>query len=432
MLQIEKEEIMSKKKETVQTQLKAKMTVDQVVREIKRISALLDKEPSQVKFRELVENGLSERQMARFGGLGILKKAHFPNEDKALGDIKNVKNQNKYITKLENELASKELFEKNLNNVLSSLKPIKFKNYKVKKKKTIKRALNVVLSDLHIGSDINKEETGKLDFGKVEEARRLARIVSEIIEYKPQYRNETELHVNILGDIIENKLHDLGDDSAPVAEQAARAIYLLTQALAHLSAHFPKVTVNFQTGNHGRNTGRHHTRAVSQKWDSIETIVYYAIKNSLANNKNIIFNLPLTPYLIYEVFGHKIFTTHGDSVLNVGYPGTAIKTGSLEDQVNRINASLADDDEIAVFIVGHVHVGSITHLSNGATLLTNGAMVPANAFAVSIGQMETACGQWIFESVENYPCGDQRYIRVSEKDDKDSSLDNIISPWKAL
>lgn len=408
------------------------LTLEEVITKIKRISYLLDKMPHELKLHDLSENGLSERQIRRFGGLAKIKSAHFRDVEKELGDITELKNQNKYINKLETTLGTKELFEKRIIEALTNLKQIKIKPYKAPKKSKISRAVNVLISDTHFGSDIKKQETGKLDFGKLEESRRFARIIREIIEYKPQYRAQTELNLNIMGDIIENKLHDLGDDSAPVAEQAARAIHLLAQGIAHLSNHFPKVNVRFQTGNHGRNTGRHHGRAVSQKWDSIETIVYYALKTAFKGSKNVTFDIPLTPYSIYEVFGKKIFVTHGDSVLNVGYPGSAIKTGSLENQVNKINASLPDDEEIAVFAVGHVHVGSVTHLGNGAVLITNGAMVPSNAFAVSIGIMETNCGQYMFESVPGYPMGDCRYIRVGVADDQNKELDQIIQPWENL
>ena len=85
-----------------------------------------------------------------------------------------------------------------------------------------------------------------------------------------------------------------------------------------------------------------------------------------------------------------------------------------------------------MFIVGHVHVASTTHLSNGATMLTNGAMVPVDEYAVSIGMMESSCGQYLFESVEDHIFGDSRFIKVSEEQDKDASLDTIISPWDSF
>jgi hypothetical protein len=207
---------------------------------------------------------------------------------------------------------------------------------------------------------------------------------------------------------------------------------LLTQALTQLSLNFREVKVYCNSGNHGRNTGRHHDRAVNQKWDSIETIINYALKYALKNVKNVDVIIPKTPYLEYKVFGKKIFATHGDTVLNPGYPGKSIKTGVLENQINRINASLKDSDEYSVFIVGHVHVASVTHLSNNSVMITNGSLVPVDEYAVSIGMMESANGQYLFESVEGFPVGDCRFIKVSQEDDTNKELDKIIKPFEGL
>lgn len=374
---------------------------------------------------------VSERQLRKHGGLPLLKGAHFPDAEKELSSVERTKLQKSYVGKLESAVGKRAVLEEEILNVLSKLKPVTIKPYKQKKKESIQRELSLVLSDLHFGSDIDGDETGNVHFGKLEESRRFARVIKETIEYKPQYRNTTELNVLILGDIIENKLHDI-QEAAPIAEQCARAIHLLTQGLAHLATNFPKVKVRFASGNHGRNTARHHGRAISQKWDSLETVVYYAVKTALKNAKNVTFDLPKTPYVVYEVFGKKVLATHGDSLIKVGYPGKAIQTGSLETQINKVNAALPDTDEYSVVVVGHVHVGSVTHLNNGVVMITNGALTPVNPFAVSIGIMESACGQYLFESVKGFPVGDCRYIRVTSKDDQDKSLDQLIEPWKSL
>lgn len=410
---------------------KKQITLQDVLVTLEGIAHVLGKEVQNVTLKDCSNNGLSERQIGKFGTLNAIKKAHFPKTGKSLGDIQELGQQARYIGQLEKQVGNREVFEKEVKKILGELKPVSIKPFKSEKKEKISRALNLVLSDLHIGSDIKKEETGTEDFGKTEESRRLARVLKETIEYKPQYRNETKVNVMIIGDIIENRLHD-PTVGAPVAEQAARAIHLLTQFLAHLSNQFPEVNVIFQTGNHGRNTGRHHNRATNQKWDSIETIIYYAVKSSLRNNSNIKYNFPLMPYAVLEVFGKKMFITHGDTVLNLGYPGSNVNTKSLENQINKINASLPDDEEYSVFIGGHVHIGCIVYLSNGAVLITNGPLVPSNEYAVSIGLMESQCGQYLFESVPGFPVGDTRYIRVSIEDDKNSELDKLIQPWEKM
>jgi hypothetical protein len=412
---------------------KASPSMDRVKNAILKVSKQLKIHPSQVSKKDLLTSNadISDWALKMVGGLNVVKNAYFPIEEKELHVIHDNKKEANYVRKLEKELGASTSIENRLRDVLSNLPKISVIPYKSKKKEKINRQVNIVLSDLHIGSNIKKSETGQLDFGITEESRRLARITKEVMGYKPQYRAETTLNVLLLGDLIQNSLHD-ARDGAPLAEQAARAIHLLSQMIGHFSNSYPSVTVYCNTGNHGRNTGRHHGRAVNQKWDSIETIIGYSLKTAASSLKNVKFVIPKTPYVTYDVFGKKVFATHGDTVLNPGYPGKAINVGSIEAQINKINSSLNDTDEYSVFYVGHVHTASTTHLANGSVLITNGPMVPSDEFAVSIGLMEVACGQMLTESVKDFPVGDTRYIRVSEKDDKDSSLDSIIVPFKEL
>lgn len=297
-----------------------------------------------------------------------------------------------------------------------------------KSKSKLTRALNLTLSDLHFGADIKDEETGYLSYGKVEESRRFAAVIKQTIEYKQQYRKETELHVNLLGDIIQNKLHD-PQDAAALSEQICRAIHLLSQGLALLAETFPKVYVHCAVGNHGRDLARHKERATSGKWDCVETVIYYSVKQALVDYKNVEFHIPKTPFVMYDVLGNKIFATHGDNVLNPGNPGKAINIGSLENQLNRINASFEDKNEVKVAIVGHTHCPSVSYLSCGAAMITNGCLCPVDQFAVSIGILENLAAQVLFESVAYYPMGDVRFIKVGKEHDTDKSLDFVIRPF---
>lgn len=298
-------------------------------------------------------------------------------------------------------------------------------------KKTIKRALSLTLSDLHFGADITAEETGYLDYGKVEEARRFAEIVKQVIDYKPHYRLETELNINLLGDLIQHKLHD-PQAAAPVSEQICRAIHLLSQGIAQIAENFPIVNIRCATGNHGRDLNRHQKRATSGKWDSVETVIYYSLKKVLSKYKNIKFEIPKTPYVIYEVMGHKAFATHGDTVLNVGNPGKSLNIRSIENQINQINASLKDKEEIKLVFVGHTHCASVSNLNSGTLLVTNGSLPPSDDYAVSLGYLENRASQTLIEITQKHAVGDIRFIRVDSDTDKDSSLDLIVKPYEGL
>jgi hypothetical protein len=307
------------------------------------------------------------------------------------------------------------------------------KNGKPKKNGPTKRIINGLLSDLHFGSDLNSEEL-PMSFGKIEEARRFASICKGLAQYKPQYRDETKLYFHLAGDIIQGQLHD-PRTGATLTEQVARAIHIISSGLVFLAGQFPRGVEVFCTpGNHGRNITRHKDRAVDQKWDSFENIIYYAVKKSLKYIPNIKIHIPKTGHYTYDCFSEKGFITHGDTILEIGYPGTRLDIAGMRKQINEINAAELGRGSkgYKLFAVGHVHVGSITHLPNGAILMTNGCLLPPDYYAVSRGNFHTACGQWIWESVENHIVGDHRFLVVDAATDKDSSLDSIIMPFNGF
>lgn len=327
-----------------------------------------------------------------------------------------------------NNLLTIDSFSKFVDKVFDSqIKPHKPPSYK----EPITRALTLTLSDLHFGADIKAEETGYLTYGPVEEARRFAEVIKQTIEYKPHYRKQTELHVNLLGDIIQHKLHD-PQDAAPVSEQICRAIHLLSQGMAQLAENFGKVKVYCATGNHGRDLNRHRERATSGKWDSVETVIYYSLKKSLAQYKNVEFIIPKTPYVLYEVLGHKMFATHGDNVIKSGNPGKNLNIASMENQINRFNAAMKDAEEIEVAVVGHTHCASVSNLNSGCVMVTNGALPPVDQYTVSIGYLENRASQTIFETTKEHALGDIRFIRVGKAQDENKELDKIIVPFEGF
>ena len=302
------------------------------------------------------------------------------------------------------------------------------------KGKPLKRVLNLVLSDTHFGSNPDPRET-RNKYGPLEASRRLAKVIRQAITYKTEHRDYTHLNMHILGDMFQGQLHD-PRDGEPLAEQMGETIHLLAQAVKVASQEFPQVNVAFQPGNHGRNTARHKDRATFQKWDSNETVVYYAIKTiaKMAKWDNVRFALPYTPYYLIDTLGHGIFGTHGDTVLHPGNPHKTINVGALTNQVNKIVAAEARIGGIQpkLFIMGHVHIGTDVNLPSDITVITNGCLLPPDPYALSIGAFDSACGQQLFETTEEHAFGDHRFIRVNEKTDKDSSLDGLILPYTGL
>lgn len=300
--------------------------------------------------------------------------------------------------------------------------------YRPRKDKKTARVLNIMLSDLHYGAALDSREVS-YQFGPLEEARRTAEVVRQVSEYKIEHRDETELCVHLMGDLIQNQLHD-PRDGEPLAWQIGTASHILTQALVFLASKFKRVSVFCATGNHGRNTARHHDRAINQKWDSNETIVYHHIKAATKHLKNVTVHIPLTPYYTFEQFGMRGFCTHGDTVLMPGFPGKSINVSSVKAQIDAINGKLEGSKRYSMFGVGHVHTYSCTMLPNRVVFMSNGCLIPTDAYAQSKGFIDTTCCQSLWETVPGYMVGDRREILVDSDTDKDSSLDSIIQPFE--
>jgi hypothetical protein len=303
--------------------------------------------------------------------------------------------------------------------------------YQARKKAKTQRVLNLLWSDLHFHSLLDAREV-PIGFGPVEEARRLAALATQAADYKRDHRDETTLVVNLAGDIIQGLLGHDPRDGAPLAEQFAAALYLLKQALGFLAAEFKFVEVHCVPGNHGRNIARHQGRATHQKWDSIENMLYSALKTAFMDVPNVRFNIPYRPFAIYDVFGKKTLVTHGDTVIKPGNPASSIDVKSVLAQINAFNAPRRDSEKVDLVAVGHVHTACLVHLPGGVIFMSNGAMVPVDPFAQSVGVFDTTCGQQMWESVPGRVVGDSRFVVLDETIDRDKSFDKIVKPFSGF
>lgn len=411
---------------------KKEASVDAIAKDIKLIcqeNGINPYDLTKAKYAKFGGN-FSEWDLRKVGGLRNVVDAYFrsekPEDQELVMDLKEVRSgYNKLLT----EQADLNRLLHRIELSVANMPRMNGAAYKPKKNKSTDRLLNVVLSDHHIGSDIMRQET-KIQYGAVEEARALSYLTENIINYKLQYRDETELNILMLGDFLENELH--ARTSADLLHlQTCRAMWLYPQMLKHLAANFKKVRVYFSVGNHGRDMAVHQNRATAMKYNALETTVYYAIRQAMADYKNIEFFQPLTPWVEFNLFGNRGYATHGDTHLNPGNPGKKIDIAGIENQINRINASLKDDDEYKVFVTGHIHQAVVTPLPNRAYLILNGALTPPNSFAQSLNIMEAPQIQVMWEAVPDHPVGDFRMIDVS-RSALDGKLDKIVAPFKGL
>lgn len=411
------------------------------VKSMKSIAKTLGKEPSDLNKAQFFKNdetGFSEWDVRKLGGFTDLKHLYFPCENAGL-DIKHGSRMLKsHRNKLEKEYGQAAFYEKELLNAVTEYlkaNPLKVHvAYKPKKKKAkTKRSIVAAISDTHFGSNISKEEMhGINEFNWQIASRRLALYMEQIVQYKDSRREDTDLVIQLNGDIIGGQIHNQEWFVDLLAVQFAGTLNILSQAITYAAQHFSKVKVVCTPGNHGRNVGKADKgRASTHKWDSYENMLYASLKAVLAqNHTNVEFLIPEAPFAMYKVQGHWIFQTHGDTVINVGNPGNSLNMASINNRINQINASelVKTSEKIAVVSVGHVHVPTVQLLNNGCILMINGCLSGVDPFAQSIGIFNNNPTQVIFESTEQYPVGDIRMIQV-ERADQEPRFDKIIKPF---
>jgi hypothetical protein len=278
----------------------------------------------------------------------------------------------------------------------------------------VKRILNIVLSDLHIGNETDRKRTGGDSFMYKQARRRLGRVVREVCAYKRDHRAETGLVVWLLGDLGHGEIHRGG---GRVSDQVSQQIALLGAAATRFRDAFGnRVAINCVTGNHGRFLAKHPERAADDKADSFETIVYRQLGTAGVA-------IPETPYVDGREFGWRILATHGDTMFKLPNPGRSINMATIEQKLNRWTASRWRPD---VLLLGHHHTPTIQLMPAGNTVIINGALCPADEYALSIDIPSSPSAQVMFETTAKHAVGDIRIITLGADDDRDKSLDKVL------
>ncbi len=307
----------------------------------------------------------------------------------------------------------------------NKIMPTGYARFPLSKSPNIKRTACVLLSDLHFGSELDSLDE-PVTYLATQEARRLEFVLRQFLDYKPQYRSNTEALVIINGDIIEGLLmHDLRSGS-PLTEQKAIFWAYMSTFIALVAQQYPTVRVVCQPGNHGRDKVRHPGRATARKWDGHEWECYYALRAMCSSLLNVTWQLDFRAVSIVDLYGSKLGVTHADTEVKLGDPDT--KSTDNARILDRINSTRLYGVEFDAWVFGHYHKGR--YQPRNPRVLWNGALVPPNGYARSAGYIGEPCGQWIWEATEGFPIGDTRFVEVGESQDNDERLGTLIKPFR--
>jgi len=262
-----------------------------------------------------------------------------------------------------------------------------------------RKAIVAHLSDLHFGLEIDPEEVLGQRYSWPIAARRMGRFCEAVIDYVNENPEYADLHIVMNGDIIEGKIHN--DDSGVdlLTRQVDGARQLLTSVIDCLRQHFDEVFVECTSGNHGRWPFKGPGRATAQKYDGATTLIYRGMEMIFRDADDVSFNIPKSPFAVFDVCGHLMFATHGDTVLVLGNPGKSINVKEIVRQVLALETSGILSRRPEVVMLGHHHFPTWFRVPSGPTnnhIMVNGCASGLSAYANSIGIFSSTPVQTFF------------------------------------
>jgi hypothetical protein len=278
------------------------------------------------------------------------------------------------------------------------------------------------LSDTHFGSSPDPEEVLGGRYNWEIAARRMGLFAWQIGEFKREKNRDRVLHLVVNGDGTEGVIHpdDRGIDMLSVQLDGQRQI--LTHFIDHMRTKFARVHVHCTTGNHGRWVHRDNgRRPTSQKYDSADMVVYRSLEAIFRSFPDVVFDIPKTPFCIWDVCGHRFLATHGDSVLSLGQPSKNLKFDALFSKLYHLESNEAlGGQRFAAICLGHYHhpmVCRIPGRSPQPYLTINGAASGRSAFSQSYGFASSPPSQTMWETTSEHAIGDFRIVDLERADD---------------
>lgn len=416
----------------------AKRPLEHVLSEILRIADDLDVDPRFMRRKEfLPHTDVTKHDLELYGGYSKLRAdaAHVGGIEpyKDAPQARGVELRNTYVRGLERKVATVDYLSEKILKGFEEIfenNPITIPEGKVELKKTKykKRMLTLLWSDLHFGVDVDPREILESEFNWTIASRRMAKLVKQATQWKPEHREETILQIVLNGDILHGIIHLSEANIKEITEQIWGASAILAKAIGVLSQHFVHVNILCLPGNHDRVSYRTNERAIVQRWNSHAHQVYLALKCWFRETKHVHFDIPMSGLGTYTTpGGHLVFVTHGDAEPSTNNVGKSFNVSKTTEAILKMNAGEVYNKKASVVLFGHWHQPSQFMLPDGTICVVNGSLIGSESFAQNaIGYFNSMPAQIMFESVSDYPVGDFRIIQLRDAD-HDESLDKIIN-----
>lgn len=420
-----------------------KSATDLIAADVEHIAGVLDVQVADLTFLKYERAGgsFAEWEFRKRGGFRQFVSDAFgvTHQPADIVSIRGTARRNREFRRLEREfgdLSHSRAWIEDMMARVFEVSPIRVSPYKPKSVKRL-RASQVErwnvghFSDIHWGINIDPFEVEGNVYNMTVAARRFAKVVDALANYKLDHRSECGgLVMNFAGDILQGCIHIDDANQDLMCYQVAAAAQYITAAIDYLLNFYDAIRVPMTPGNHDRviTPAKGLSRTTAQKYDNFLTMVFTAVQMAFRQDPRVTFEVPRTPYTTFKIFDRTWATTHFDTVLQIMSPDKSVDVAKLASQLDRINAGLPDSERIQALLGGHVHTCLYLGLSNDVDLFVNPSLSGTDAFAQSIGFLRSRRGQWIIESTRDYRVGDHRCV-WAEDADADAAYDAIIPPF---
>ena len=229
----------------------------------------------------------------------------------------------KYTSVLRTLNITDELIQE-IKPLLQHLPPTPLSNIPLKEVGATGQDVVGLLSCLHFGEVVEYSQTmGAASYNSKIAAARVQQYVEAVINLVRQRHkgdNIKNLWLVSVGDLISGSIHQELEvtNEFPLGEQIVRCAYLLSMAVRDLAAHFEKIHFIGVTGNHARFEKK---PPFKNRYNNGDYLIYHMMQGLLADQKNVDFNIPKSPWITQEIEGHAFFFAHGDNIRSTnGFP----------------------------------------------------------------------------------------------------------------
>ena len=305
-----------------------------------------------------------------------------------------VKHLQKALDKLKKEYISKERLFNMIKDSIVTVVPPKA-NINIKKEGKDKETPILLISDCHIGEEVN------LPFSKynIEIAEKMANFIAEtaikLIKQRLNSSYYDEIFIFFLGDIISGTIHEeLVKYSIEATKQVIKSAYILAGLVNTISS-MGNIKAFCVVGNHGR---LKKEVSYKSKWDNWDYLVYNFMKEILRNNKRVEMHIPESPFAVVNVSGFNFLLHHGDNIRS--YLGIPYYGLNRADNSYVVSFLKAEEIIINYIVRGHFHSATILQAPFGETII-NGSWKGAD--------------EYVFENFKTYSEPQQWMLWVHEK-----------------